>query len=697
MSTPPPTDKYDPTFATTKKSMPDVCTGYIFGTENEAGQSLLTPHYQDRKNYKCCLRCTDRKDGFGARTIDRRRIRILPAHMITTRYLSCQWSRYTLADNRGEVLIRKRESVKDEKIGRKPVHRIEYSPIPVQGKAVSGCHDGFAFADHQEVGGHETGERYASGKGDVPPKHHGDGSSIVLIFFDKEGAAEYSDRLFKQSGVRLTELVPGLEAFVYDSKRSAFAPSCDILTRVLGYNAAEPYCRLCCNEATPAYTSAKATSVLPGKRREAVESGMDLGAGPAVDLHGSAAQAWPNMDTGSASGEEPAQVPQMDPVADPSVMLRRPSIERRPRPFPAQRGMPPTSCHAAIDSPGLAWVQNPGQHNLIFDDDLLLTERKPGYQDTPCLAPNFNNVAGLGEKVHLPKLDDPADTDMAFSPFFSGLSSSPAVGGIAGLTPKMQYQLTPQLSGSTGGSQSSPGGLVPSAVKGTNTSHPGGKGSAPPGHVLNAMAAAGQQQPRGHVTAGVSKSKPLLHSVLLPNLHALPNNNRRGSDAPSAGLPPLPTKSSPVLGPSSAPMAPPQHGGAAKVIQGQGGSASDWGDILTAPDAGHAAGPGIVGGANGGLNGVSGLAAVNGNAPSSFTMTASPLMGPGMASPALPYMSDWFQASTPTLSGMSPYLSASAAAKIAQQQQLPPAMKLSSTDAGPHGGAMNKKRKVGEQ
>ena len=57
LSTPPPTDKYDPTFATTKKSMPDVCTGFIFGTENEAGQPLLTPHYQDRKNYKCCLRC----------------------------------------------------------------------------------------------------------------------------------------------------------------------------------------------------------------------------------------------------------------------------------------------------------------------------------------------------------------------------------------------------------------------------------------------------------------------------------------------------------------------------------------------------------------------------------------------------------------------------------------------------------------
>ena len=43
--------------APTKKSMPDVCTGFIFGTENEAGQPLLTPHYQDRKNHKCCLRC----------------------------------------------------------------------------------------------------------------------------------------------------------------------------------------------------------------------------------------------------------------------------------------------------------------------------------------------------------------------------------------------------------------------------------------------------------------------------------------------------------------------------------------------------------------------------------------------------------------------------------------------------------------
>jgi hypothetical protein len=91
---------------------------------------------------------------------------------------------------------------------------------------------------------------------------------------------------------------------------------------------------------------------------------------------------------------------------------------------------------------------------------------------------------------------------------------------------------------------------------------------------------------------------------------------------------------------------------------------------------------------------------MNTNASVSFAMTASPLMGPGMASPALPYMSDWFQSSnTPTLSGMSPYLSASAAAKIAQQQQmLPPAMKLASGDAGPQqvGGA-SKKRKVGEQ
>lgn len=219
----------------------DVCKGYLLG--DDSCSSCLKAHKPDRRD-KFCSACVAKR-GLGVRSIDRDRIKVLPACILAGSKHNCQVGSYRVTGSAharaASVQIKKRHHITDHE-GKKAVQRIEF--VHASGRVLqsAGSIDMLAV-EVQEVGGATHHENYAAGTSRVPPKHCGEGASVVLVFATAFEAARFAAAFLDAFGVPVAGLERGLEKFIFDAKRAAFAPYCSILTRLTGY--VMPPCSQC--------------------------------------------------------------------------------------------------------------------------------------------------------------------------------------------------------------------------------------------------------------------------------------------------------------------------------------------------------------------------------------------------------------------------------------------------------------------
>jgi hypothetical protein len=182
------------------------------------------------------------KRGLGVREIDRARIKVVPACILLGSKHNCQVGSYTVAGHPNAhattIQIKKRHQVFDHE-GKKAVQRIEFADAT--GRALPGAN--MLAVEAQEVGGATHHENYAAGTSRVPPKHCGEGASLVLVFSTSSEADQFAASFFRSFGVPVASLEAGLEKFIFDAKRASFAPYCSVLSRLVGY--AMPPCSQC--------------------------------------------------------------------------------------------------------------------------------------------------------------------------------------------------------------------------------------------------------------------------------------------------------------------------------------------------------------------------------------------------------------------------------------------------------------------
>lgn len=206
-----------------------VSQGYTFP---EAGEKEI-PHPATRRD-TFCDNCTCRK-GRGNRRIPADLLRIIPGELIKSHETTCQQAIFVFKDKK-RIVIKKRSVVSGPMGMRQRMQELTF-------EGADGNKSTILMVDHQEVGGQLQSLRHANGNARVPPKHFGEGASVVCVFESETIANEFDTRFrdFTDQVQAPWRLASGSsEQYVFDSKRASMAPYCSILTRVCNSKEAGP-------------------------------------------------------------------------------------------------------------------------------------------------------------------------------------------------------------------------------------------------------------------------------------------------------------------------------------------------------------------------------------------------------------------------------------------------------------------------
>jgi hypothetical protein len=230
---------YDDNLHITDAQQRTVCRGFLLGND-DPGRSI-PGHFSSRRD-KYCTACVA-KHGLGVRAIDTSRIRIVQASAIAQSRHNCQVGQYQIAGSQqcpsggrsphsaAAMHVRKRHYVHDSHGRRAPVLHLEF--VDANGTALPAV-PVLVAVEAQEVGGSSHHNNYSAGTSRVPPKHCGEGASLVIVFSSPKDAESFTAAFKALFTVDVTWLEPGLERFIFDAKRAAFAPYCSILQRTAG-------------------------------------------------------------------------------------------------------------------------------------------------------------------------------------------------------------------------------------------------------------------------------------------------------------------------------------------------------------------------------------------------------------------------------------------------------------------------------